>query len=198
MGSEMCIRDRIKTRPRRVVAGSDTAVSLTGRLAPLDATARLEALLDLVRGQVATVLGHAGTDEIDPGRAFQSLGFDSLTAVELRNQLTAVTGLRLPATLIFDYPTPDALADHIRVRLVPEDAGPESILAELDLLEQAFAHVAVDPELHERVAGRLEVLRSRWGALQGDTEQKADDEFDFDAASDSEVFEMLDNELGLS
>ncbi len=111
------LRGLIKTRPRRLVAGSDTAVSLTSRLAGLDETARREALLDLVRGQVATVLGHAGTDEIDPGRAFQSLGFDSLTAVELRNQLTAVTGLRLPATLIFDYPNSGVLASYLRDEL---------------------------------------------------------------------------------
>ena len=117
------LRGLIKTRPRRVVAGSDTAVSLTGRLAGLDETARLEALLDLVRGQVATVLGHAGTDEIDPGRAFQSLGFDSLTAVELRNQLTAVTGLRLPATLIFDYPNAGVLASYLRDELFGSEHG---------------------------------------------------------------------------
>ncbi|WP_231115002.1 type I polyketide synthase, partial [Lentzea aerocolonigenes] len=115
------LRGLIKTRTRRVAAGSASAASLTSRLAGLDETGRLEALLDLVRGQVATVLGHAGTGEIDPGRAFQSLGFDSLTAVELRNQLTAVTGLRLPATLIFDYPNAGVLASYLRDELFGSD-----------------------------------------------------------------------------
>ncbi|WP_345598337.1 type I polyketide synthase, partial [Streptomyces marokkonensis] len=84
-------------------------------------------LVELVLGEVAVVLGHAGAASIDAGQAFSDLGFDSLTAVELRNRLNAVTGLRLSATLIFDYPSPGVLADFLRVELVGEEgvgAGP--------------------------------------------------------------------------
>ncbi|WP_193511667.1 type I polyketide synthase, partial [Streptomyces griseoloalbus] len=107
------LRGLIRARRRTVRTGSEAALGLTQRLSRLDAEARTETVTDLVRAQVAAVLGHASAADIDPERAFQDLGFDSLTAVELRNRLAAVTGLRTSATVVFDYPTVSALAAHL-------------------------------------------------------------------------------------
>ncbi|MFF8446062.1 type I polyketide synthase, partial [Streptomyces californicus] len=94
------LRGFVRSRVRRTVEGG-----LAAQLASVPQAERSRTVLDLVRRQVAVVLGHDTPNAITPDRVFGDLGFDSLTALELRNRLNAVTGLRLPATLVFDYPT---------------------------------------------------------------------------------------------
>ncbi|MFH8979271.1 type I polyketide synthase, partial [Streptomyces sp. NPDC017890] len=100
--------------------GNTTSVdgSLAQRLTGLTATERSRTVLDLVRSTAASVLGYTSTDAVEANRAFREMGFDSLTAVEVRNRLVTATGLKLPATVVFDYPSPVVLADHLLGRLV--------------------------------------------------------------------------------
>ncbi|MEU4898996.1 type I polyketide synthase, partial [Streptomyces sp. NPDC044780] len=112
---------------RRAVSSAATAPgarSLAERLAGMSVEEQRRILLDLVRTDVATVLGHTSAENLDDTQTFKELGFDSLTAVELRNRLNAATALRLTSTLVFDYPTPIALVEHLRTALVGDDAAP--------------------------------------------------------------------------
>ncbi|MET8689247.1 type I polyketide synthase [Streptomyces sp. NPDC004732] len=120
------LRGLVRGAPRRTAASADAgrAASLREHLAVLGAEERTERVGELVRARVADVLGHGGADAIDPERAFKDLGFDSLTAVDLRNRLNAATGLRLPATLVFDHPTPAAVAALVAARLAPASEPP--------------------------------------------------------------------------
>ncbi|MFH8979111.1 SDR family NAD(P)-dependent oxidoreductase, partial [Streptomyces sp. NPDC017890] len=116
-------RGLVRTPLRRASGGDGGESSLRARLAGMPAAEQEQFVLDLVREQVATVLGHGSPATVDTGRTFGEIGFDSLIAVELRNRLGAATGVRLPATTIFDYPTPLVLAGHLRTELVGEPAG---------------------------------------------------------------------------
>ncbi len=113
--------DLVNAPTRRQVddslAAAKSKSALAHRLHGLPEREQHAVLLDLVRSHIATVLGSTTAEAIDPDKAFQELGFDSLTAVEMRNRLKAATGLALSPTLIFDYPTPNGLASYLRIEL---------------------------------------------------------------------------------
>ena len=152
--------DLINAPTRRQVGDSLAAEKsksvLLQRLEGLPEDEQHSMLLDLVRSHIATVLGSASPESIDPDQAFQELGFDSLTAVEMRNRLKSATGLPLSPTLIFDYPNSAALAGHIRRELVgtSEQAAPVAVPGEAEIQRV----VGSIPVKRLRQAGVLELL----------------------------------------
>ncbi|MYT15955.1 MULTISPECIES: SDR family NAD(P)-dependent oxidoreductase, partial [unclassified Streptomyces] len=194
------MRDLVRTRVRRSAAGGKAmAEDLGRRLAGLTDVEQQQLLLTVVRTQVAAVLGYAGPEEVPGGRPFSELGFDSLTAVELRNILTTVTGLRLPATLVFDYPTSEVLAEKLRAELLgerEEQSGLLSVFAGLDRLELSLPEIATDEVARDRLAVRLQSILAGLGGAQDDGAGTV--AATLDAASDDEVFDFIEREFGSS
>ncbi len=202
-------RATLRTRPEelphplrsvvRAPGGGGTAAragTLAQRLEPLTAEERERTLLALVREQVAAVLGHTGADAVDPGRAFQELGFDSMAAVDLRKRLSGVTGLRLPATLVFDHPSCHAAAAYLAGAFAPADTDPaRPVLDEADRLEAALAATEPAGAHAGRITARLEALLRKWQDTTGGSAPEEDDEFA--TATDDQLFQALDDlEIG--
>ncbi|WP_327045435.1 SDR family NAD(P)-dependent oxidoreductase [Microbispora sp. NBC_01189] len=173
----------------------DAAVALRQRLGGLSGAARAQAALDLVQEQVAVVLGHSSQEPVEADRALSELGFDSLAAIELRKRLSALTGLSLPSTLVFDYPTGQAIAAYLDGEI--SAGGPASpVFAELDALETAMENCDVMGDESGRITARLEALLRRWqdSRVMGGL---AATNSDFSYASDEELFAAIDSELGV-
>lgn len=183
-------------------AGSRRAPDLAGRLAALPVDEQRRELLEFVRRTAASVLGHDGPERIVPDRGFMESEFDSLGAIELRNRVIAGTGLALPTTLVFDHPTPLALGAYLHERFFPGSRRPDAdaLLAELDrwdgVLTELLAEPATAPGEAERtgIATRLHALLARLEVPQDDLDLAER----LGTASDDELFDFIDNELGSS
>ncbi|WP_253780898.1 SDR family NAD(P)-dependent oxidoreductase [Goodfellowiella coeruleoviolacea] len=146
-------------------------------------------LFELVRTEISLVLGRSAPDTVDEETPLGELGFDSLTTVDLRNRLSAVTGLQLPATLAFDHPNARSLSAYLSAELGASQVEAVSWDTELDRLADALRSDDQRPVILERL---------RELVLQFDGATTSTVGFDVDAASDDEVFEFIDKDLGLS
>nr|ACB46486.1 polyketide synthase [Actinomadura kijaniata] len=182
--------------PARLRQAGAEGAALTERLRGLDAQRRGQVLLDVVRAHVAATLGHGSAADVAPGQALKDLGFDSLTAVMLRNRLAAATGVRLATTLVFDHPTVIAIAEHLNERFGDGADGATPLQAELERLEAAVADADLDDAGRDRFEARLRALLLRVTESRAERDAPVDD--DLASVSDDELFEVLDEELGLS
>ncbi|OLZ59421.1 hypothetical protein AV521_45335, partial [Streptomyces sp. IMTB 2501] len=174
--------------------------SLAERLRQVPAAQRRSALLEVLGLEVASVLGHTGAMDLDQDLPFLKLGFDSLTGLELKSRLAAATGLDLAGTLLYDHPTAAELADHLLERLQGGEEGepPVTALAEIRRLEQALASVPDDESLRDEITGRLETVLWNWQEAMRSRQQTefAGSGADLDTATDDEIFDLLDREIG--
>ncbi|MDT0612243.1 type I polyketide synthase [Streptomyces sp. DSM 40712] len=186
------LRGVLGTPARRAVRSTGDPHSLARRLLQLPPGERHQTLVDLVRGHAAAVLGFAGPDEIKARRGFQEQGFDSLTGVELRNRLKEATGLRLPATLVFDHPSAFALGEFLHAQLVPDGrADAQDVLAALHGLENGLTGLAPDAPARAQVMARLKAL------VSDEDDIPPADGSDLDSATDDELFHMVDDQAGV-
>ncbi|MFE4455651.1 SDR family NAD(P)-dependent oxidoreductase [Streptomyces sp. NPDC056796] len=181
-----------------VESGTQKVSRLDEQLAGLSGAEREQVLVEVVRTHAAVVLGHADAEGIAADKPFRDLGFDSLAAVEFRNRLNETTGLQLPATSIFDYPTPRELAAHLRTAWDGDEVTENSVLAEIDRLESRLVAVAAGAgdRTHPDIAARLDALMARWGARKGEAADAGAAEH-IQSATRDEVFDFIDNELGI-
>ncbi|WP_425548713.1 type I polyketide synthase [Amycolatopsis ultiminotia] len=175
-----------------VETGPADADDLAARLHGLPTAEQRRTLLELVRGEVATVAGYDQGGAVEPARAFKELGFDSVTAVDLRNRLGSATGLKLPATVAFDHVNPQALAEHLWTRLC--EGGDEVPLeVELDRIEAVAENLDAAEIDRSRIVARLQAvvaaLHQTLSGSSGGAEALA-------GATTDELFALIDDELG--
>ncbi|MGW5450314.1 SDR family NAD(P)-dependent oxidoreductase, partial [Streptomyces asiaticus] len=155
-------------------------------------------LLHHIQTHAAAILGHPTIDAVPPAQPFQELGFDSLTAVEFGNRLSAATGLDLPPTLVFDHPTPKELADYLRERLVEGQLTSEGhLLSELDRWDSVSEPSAVDEAARRRITGRLRLLLAKWSDTERETERSAAHS-ELETATAEDIFDLISDEFGKS
>ncbi|MFJ2116310.1 KR domain-containing protein [Streptomyces sp. NPDC087850] len=188
----------VARRHAQDVQGVAEQRGLVAELAAMSEKEQEQTLLTLVRTQAAAVLGHRDTEVVTEDRAFKELGFDSLTAVELRNRLSEATGRRFPGTLVFDYPSAAMLAARLRTELCPDSESPgEALLGRLARMEvELGAMAATDEEVRRGARVRLQALLAKLDSLSpGTSDSRHEETDDIQADSLEALLDLVDEEL---
>ncbi|WP_040699565.1 type I polyketide synthase [Nocardia vinacea] len=187
------MRGLVRPSRRRVASAVGESSTLAALVAGRSPAEQKRVVLEVIRAQAAAVLGHDGIASIAPDIPFKDIGFDSLSVMEFRNQLIKATGLRLPARLVFDYPTAEALAGFVYEQISPADDPAERIAAEIDSLTRSCATAELSPEDRSDMARRLTLLLRQLedkDAVEIDSGRTVDS---LDTADDRELFDFIDN-----
>ncbi|WP_372499034.1 SDR family NAD(P)-dependent oxidoreductase [Streptomyces hygroscopicus] len=188
------LRGVVRVRSKAASDGKAAAPeSARVKLAGLSGAELDRALLDLVRGSAAMVLGHSGAQSIEPDRSFQNLGFDSLAGVEFRNRLNSATGLRLPSTLIFDNPTPAALAEYLRGRVATDSPAEPDVDPEEARIRALLASIPLERLRRAGLLDTLTELASGKDTAEADATEKETDSID--AMDDDDLIDMMLEDL---
>jgi acyl transferase domain-containing protein len=186
-----------ETVRRQTAAAEDDAAALRAQLAQLSARDRERRLAELVRSQVSGLLGYQGQEALESHRTFRDIGFDSVLALEFRNLLAKVTGLTLPASLVFDYPSPTEVAGYLASCLRTEpDAAADQILVKLDEIRRTLPTVSAGEARGLELAA---TLRAMLAELDPDQQEAGSDvAASLDTATDEDIMKFIDTEFGIS
>ncbi|MGW4246578.1 SDR family NAD(P)-dependent oxidoreductase [Nocardia sp. NPDC004722] len=177
------------TEPVAAESAAD-AGQLVARLLGRSAEEQKRVLLGVIGVHAAAVLGHTGSDTLEPDKPFSAIGFDSLGVMEFRNRLKTAAGVQLSATAMFDHPTPAALAEFLRQQLVPADAAARALAADVDSLTRGFAAADLTPSERSDLAGKLSALLRKLEDIAVDRGEPAGD---LESADDDELFDFIDS-----
>jgi pimaricinolide synthase PimS1 len=189
------LRDLLRI-PRQTTSSHsapDTKRNLARILATSTAAERDQIMLDLVRDEVAAILQHPNSASVEDDRGFLDMGFSSLMALELCNSMSGRVGQRLPVTLVFDYPTPRALARQLRTIAVGDDGGVRSVLGDLDRAAVRLAEIRTNDAERDQLTDRLTVLLAQVTAVS--PAELSEATANTYVGTGDELFDFIDNQL---